>query len=555
MKRIFAVFVFGLMLVLAQASYVDAALASIFIVDSFADRVDANPGDGICKAQFSGFQIGCTLRAAVMEANAKPGRDTILLEAGDYKLTRIGQDDNAHNGDLDITDAVTIKGALVPLESPDKTRINANGAVTGDRVFDIHTIGVGVSIVWVTMHSGSVAESECGGAIRTVGNLNLESSAIGSNRAGHGGVLCIQHAAETPIPVVSLSNMDINFGQATSGDGGAIFVRGSIDLRLDHSIIRDSQAQGFGGGIYAVPAASTDSVHVTIADSVVGFNRSGASGGGIFIGNSDFTSTQLEITRSIIHVNKVTDSGDGGGIALDGTVLTMRDVTMERNEAKGNGGALAGFPQEPVGEIPDWSATLVNTTITGNTATQHGGGLNVTADSQVNLFNVTVAENKRNSDAILGGAGGGIHIQSGGVLNLTNTVLANNEQVGPVNKDDCAGQLVSGGFNLIQQDQGCSVSGIQTGNQFNAPAELDGPEFNGGFRAGPTTGLFFAFPQTHIMQVVSPLLDAGNPSGCKDQVGVVLQTDERGTGFARTTDGNGDGIARCDIGAVEFPPV
>jgi len=53
----------------------------------------------------------CTLRAAVQQANAHAGADTILVPANTYVLSRVRQDDNALNGDLDLTDAVTIIGA------------------------------------------------------------------------------------------------------------------------------------------------------------------------------------------------------------------------------------------------------------------------------------------------------------------------------------------------------------------------------------------------------------------------------------------------------------
>ena len=70
--------------------------------------MDANPGDGIC-ADPDGY---CSLRAAVMEANAFPGADTITVPAGNYLFTIAGAgEDGAATGDLDLTDDVTIAGA------------------------------------------------------------------------------------------------------------------------------------------------------------------------------------------------------------------------------------------------------------------------------------------------------------------------------------------------------------------------------------------------------------------------------------------------------------
>jgi CSLREA domain-containing protein len=84
------------------------ALATSFTVNSQADVGDDNLGDNVCHA-INGIPGICTLRAAVQEANAHAGSDTIFLTADQvYTLTRAGQDANANNGDLDITDDVSI---------------------------------------------------------------------------------------------------------------------------------------------------------------------------------------------------------------------------------------------------------------------------------------------------------------------------------------------------------------------------------------------------------------------------------------------------------------
>ena len=50
-----------------------------FVVDMTADAADVNPGDGICSTgNWSGNK--CSLRAAILEANALPGHDTITFE-------------------------------------------------------------------------------------------------------------------------------------------------------------------------------------------------------------------------------------------------------------------------------------------------------------------------------------------------------------------------------------------------------------------------------------------------------------------------------------------
>jgi CSLREA domain-containing protein len=68
----------------------EQAWALTFTVTSTADSTDANVGDGTCLAVGG----GCTLRAAVQEANANPAADVIQLPAGTYAITLAPQGDN-----------------------------------------------------------------------------------------------------------------------------------------------------------------------------------------------------------------------------------------------------------------------------------------------------------------------------------------------------------------------------------------------------------------------------------------------------------------------------
>jgi CSLREA domain-containing protein len=103
-----------------------ASIFTTFTVNTAADAIDANPGNGTC-ATAAG---NCTLRAAVQEANATAGEDwqTIDLPAGTYTLTITGSGD-AESSDLDILDNLRIHGA-----GSQSTIIDGNGA---SRVLEI----------------------------------------------------------------------------------------------------------------------------------------------------------------------------------------------------------------------------------------------------------------------------------------------------------------------------------------------------------------------------------------------------------------------------------
>src|SRR5262249_48349405 len=118
--------------------------------------VDATPGDGVC-ATAAG---ACTLRAAVMEANAVPGDDAIFLPAGIFRLTPTGDaEDLGVTGDLDVLDSLAIAGA-----GSDNTIIDGFG---GDRIFDAFGL-INFVVSDLTLKRGSAGGSE-GGAIRDAG--------------------------------------------------------------------------------------------------------------------------------------------------------------------------------------------------------------------------------------------------------------------------------------------------------------------------------------------------------------------------------------------------
>jgi CSLREA domain-containing protein len=135
-----------------------------FIVNSTADRVDSNPGDGICRTSAN----TCTLRAAIQEANASPGLDDIYVPAGVYAITIPPMNDNfIDNGDFDITESVVIDGA-----GEGTTILDGGNPPSGsppvmrglDRLVEIHPSADAVTISGLTIREGYTAES--GGGIQ-----------------------------------------------------------------------------------------------------------------------------------------------------------------------------------------------------------------------------------------------------------------------------------------------------------------------------------------------------------------------------------------------------
>src|SRR5262249_24502232 len=160
---------------------------------------------------------------------------------------------------------------------------------------------------------------------------------------------------------------------------------------------------------------------------------------------------------------------------------------------------------------PFGNVTILSSTITGNTSGVGTGG----------------------------GFGGGIANIGSSVITFQNTILAGNfDEMIILNntflqKDDWSGAIVSNGHNFM----GVNKLRVSAAALILADPQL-GPLKNNG---GPT--------ETHALLPGSRAIDAGDPGGCRDSLGALVTTDQRG--FRRTVDGNRDGTARCDIGAVE----
>jgi hypothetical protein len=174
--------------------------------------------------------------------------------------------------------------------------------------------------------------------------------------------------------------------------------------------------------------------------------------------------------------------------------------------------------------------TINNSTISGNhvdyfaDAFSFGnGGGGVSNGGTLTINNSTISGNSVHYmvNGISSSPGGGIY----GNAILQNSIVANNTM------ENCDGGMTSNGYNM-SSDGSCNFS--SSGDRNNTDPMLGPLQYNG----GPT--------QTMALLPGSPAIDAGNPSGCTDDQGHLLKTDQRGMPRPDTEDTGG-----CDMGAYE----
>ena len=254
-------FVVILTILLAQFGLKPAAAAANFTVNSTADAVDANPGDGICETANPGE---CTLRAAVQETNALTGANTISLPAGTYKFTIPGTGDgSSESGDLDITGSVEIIGA-----GADTTIIDADQL---DRIFQIAT-GASLTVQSLTIRDGN-RDTGAGVYVAPNGTFVLDEGVIADNVASSGGG--VFSSGDTTIRRSLIAN-----NSSSSDDGGGFVVTSNGMLVLENSTVANNSAANDGGGLMMTGDAEVSLNNVTFA------GNSAERGGGVYIQNS-----------------------------------------------------------------------------------------------------------------------------------------------------------------------------------------------------------------------------------------------------------------------------
>jgi CSLREA domain-containing protein len=347
---------------------------AVLVVDSNHDGGDDNPGDGICHTSLIVGQ--CTLRAAIEEANAAEGSNTIEFNLADHDLsirplttlpaitgeltidgeTQPGFTDDpivvVHGMDLTLPSNVletaagsnvTVRGLHVLGSS--RRGIYAKGNITLQNViasdhdeygfFAYGETGVITAQIYDSEFSGNegtgiganntdlfilravVSGNGHGGISVADGSLDLQNSTIEENNTpSAGGGISIVGSTQA-----SLDTVDILNNNATDVGGGLRFQGATgATLRLEDCDV-SGNASAQGGGVYTQSGSITLGPGNTLFD-----NRADSGGGGIYV-NGGFLEVQGSDIGQDGHGNNPdaddNGSGDGGGIYNHGGDLLI----------------------------------------------------------------------------------------------------------------------------------------------------------------------------------------------------------------------------------------
>jgi CSLREA domain-containing protein len=357
-----------------------------------------------------------------------------------------------------------------------------------------------VSVSGTTVSGCAAAGPGGGGQIATSGSVTVAGSHFDMNTAGAQGGGLFVNVSSTNAIAISDSTFDQDAGNSS---GGGLFAASSGNVTLTNVEASHSVGGSGGGGVFV----STSAPVSIVGGRFVGDTAEGP-GGGMFVstgGNVTIDTTTAEDDAAV--------AAQGGGAFLSsGGSVTIQNSTFSDSRATtpaGNGGGLFASASVHI--------SLTNSTVAGNTCGGTGGGFFV--GGSATITNATIDGNAAGNPT-----GGGGLFNPGVAVTVSNTILSNSPAGG-----NCGGAAFSSGGGNIDDGATCAFAGA--GDQSNTNPQLGALGDNG----GPTP--------TEAPAPGSPAIDHGQPGPCPAQ-------DQRGV--ARPADGNGDGTAVCDVGAVEF---
>ena len=375
----------GLCLVLA-AAFPAGLQAKVFNVNTRVDAVDDNPGNGKCRTAAG----KCSLRAAVMEANALAGADEIVLLDKVYILTIAGPSENTGAvGDLDILEDLTITGA-----GRNKTFVDGNQI---DRVFQVRP-GVDKAVFdGLTIQNG-LTSGNGAGIFNEGSRLVLTGSAVrfnivrnDSTTAQGGGIANVDDGSVILRGSRVAGNMATGMG---SGLGGGIHSEGGL-IKIIGSSVSNNAARGWsggrGGGIYGSQATikllNKSKVNYNLA---VGDNNTTGNGGGIYNIDGPVTIRNSAVSHNLIPGEY---SGYGGGVYTTQGQLKIIGSRIKDNSITGANNGTGGGVYSLLNSL----CLIRNSAITGNTAgstsRNSGGGIYNSVNDLVKILNSRISGN------------------------------------------------------------------------------------------------------------------------------------------------------------------
>ncbi len=435
----------------------------------------------------------CSLREAVQAANTNSAVDACTAGTAGADLILLPAGTIPVAATILVTESVTIRGA-----GRASTTINRGG---GGNAFNAPGMGVDTAVEDLALAGGMNATPGALAATR------VDFLAPGGGISTASGPITLTDVTLGSGNYVSVGSSGAMVVADSTIGGGAYLANGSGPITLTGSALNAGYISTSSGAISVLNSTVGASAHLSSSSGAITVTDSGFSGADyISNGSGSVTLTRTTIAGAL-----------GTAISTSTSTVTLVDSSVTGSVDSGidsGGGSVSltrslvsGSGEDGINVSGGGTLAAVNSTISGN----QGRGIGAGVGSTITLNAVTITGNT------LGG------LSSGAAAGTT----AVHAILGPNGGANCGAAVASSSYSI---DTGITCALVGTGDLSITNPILGALANNG----GPTL--------THLPQPGSPAIDRGSNGACQ-------AVDQRG--FARPVDGDGNGTATCDIGAVE----
>lgn len=412
-----------------------SSFAINFPVNNTGDTLDATPGDGFC-ADGTGQ---CTLRAAIGEANALAGADTITLPAGTYTISLVAALEDANlGGDFDVTQSLTITGAG---QGSTIVEAAATPGTATERVFHNITIGQTLTLERMTIQNGRVTgtagTNARGGGFRNDGIMFLNFVTVQNNSGAQVGGGGYNSGTSLTMHNSTFTGNTCSFTTTCFG-GGFASLAGTVNVGASTFTGNTSTAttaanSGVAAGFYGQDTSTVINNSTFSSNTGNGATTGGSNGTGVRFNTSNAVIMTVAISNTTINSNTgnlaAGNNHSGVGAAFNITTggtqtVTLTNVTMNGNTGSNSGG---GFSISGTGgNVTMNNCNITNNILTSAAINNFGGGISLIGNSTLTGNGSNISGNSSvTTNPTFSGFAGGIYNQ-GGTLVLNSTNVNNN---------------------------------------------------------------------------------------------------------------------------------